>query len=87
MGKLGIENAYSIHPIKRTVRLAFWAIFETQNTVRLIGILEIFINSTFNRDAGQCRTNFLKYSTYKYKWLKDHMTDLNIKEISDTNQF
>ena len=51
---------YSIHPIKRKVRLAFRAIFYTQNTVRLIGILEIFTNSTFNRDAGQCRTNFFK---------------------------
>ena len=62
-----IESNYSIHPIKRTVRLAFRAILETQNTVHLIGILGIFINSTFNRDAGQCRTNLLKYRTYKYK--------------------
>ena len=61
---------YSIHPIKRTVRLAFRAILETQNTVRLIGILRIFTNSTFNRNTGHLVTsssNFLKYRSYKYK--------------------
>ena len=47
-----LKRTYSIPPIKRTVRLAFRAIFETQNTVRLIGILGIFTNSTFNRNAG-----------------------------------
>ena len=46
-----MENTPTL-PIKRTVHLAFRGIFETQNTVCLIGILGIFTNSTFNRNAG-----------------------------------
>ena len=50
--KNSLSNMYSIHPIKSTVRLAFRAILETQNLVRLIGILGILTNSTFNRNTG-----------------------------------
>ena len=61
-----IESNYSIHPIKRTVRLAFRAILETQNTVHLIGILGIFINSTLNRDAGHLNYKFFKLFKVQY---------------------
>ena len=58
-------------PFRRTVHLAFRAILETQNTVRLIGIFGIFTNSTFNRNTGhlgKSSSKFLKYRSYKYKW-------------------
>ena len=73
-----------VDSIKRTVRLAFRAIFYTQSTVRLIGILVIFTNSTFNRNAGHlvwALQNFQCTVLTSTNRPKDCITDSNIKEI------